>query len=823
VFLKHSADGGTTWGNEIQVSTKDDGPTYLRMTYMPDTGAAHKGRVVLTWTGTEPGTEDGFWTQFAFADPANYDAQASWQGSIVTINAKHGNNGGSAYNPKRTQVPLAVPSTGEFINVFETLDYTAKPSGNTNPVSVTNHVFVSSNGGTSWTEQNHYEVTGQYLFFPNAVVDNGGNVQVYFYARGGGAGGDDRDLYASIRKGASWSCGASTCKLIWDTPDSLMFPAADTTQEGAASNRVYVAVAKSATSEADKKFYIMYTDDDQATFSAQKGPFAGVVARGAYITGPVLDVDAGMEGTKWRTHVSYMEATNAWIQPQAAMTWSEDGFTTKTDQLITTNSLSKGHHASAVIGGKVFTTFFMRNPVDYNMDVYLVIHGTGGAPTPTGAIAGTVTDQASAPLQGVTVTAKNNTSGQTFTATTDAAGKYLIGNLLGGPYDVDVAKTGCTSPGKKTATVTPPGSTTADFQMNCAGGTPTGSITGKVTDQNGTALAAVTVTATNTTGSKSATTDAAGMYSISGLGGGSYDVDVARSGCNSPGKKTVTVTPPGSVTADFQMTCGVPPTKGNIKGKVTDAVTSSAIAGAQVDAQQGGTSKLKATTSSTGDYSLLNLDPGSYDLVFTKTGYVDKTENGVQVTAGADTTKDAALSPTSQPGKGTISGKVTDAADAKALSGAAVKALLSGATKGQATTKSDGTYTIAGLDPGTYDLEVTATGYDKKSESGVVVVADKTTTKDVQLSKAGTPVNPPSDPMGGLLIPLVLIIVIVVVVALVAIMMMKKKKQPAPPPMGGGPQWGPPQGGDQWGQPQQGYDQNQQWQQPPQGGQGGWG
>jgi hypothetical protein len=339
------------------------------------------------------------------------------------------------------------------------------------------------------------------------------------------------------------------------------------------------------------------------------------------------------------------------------------------------------------------------------------------------------------------------------------------------------------------------------------------------------------VTATNTSGggTATATTDAAGAYSIANLDGGTYDVDVAKSGCTSPGKKTVTVVPPGSVTADFQMQCTTPPNKGNVKGKVTDAVSSAAIPGARVDAIQGGSSKGTANTDASGDYAISALDPGTYIIQVSAAGYTMKNVTGVVVTAGADTTTNVALSKPSQPGKGGVVGTVRESGPNTPVDGATVK-LLQGTNEIQSVvTAADGTYSMTNIDPGTYTVEVSKTDYETSTKPATVQ-ADKDTTVDVSIKKKAAPPPPVTDKgifgMGSMVDFAIIGAIIAVVVVLLLVMMMMRKKKGAESALGppGYPPQGPPQ--QQWDQGQgyqQGYDPNQQWQQPPQGGQGGWG
>ena len=87
---------------------------------------------------------------------------------------------------------------------------------------------------------------------------------------------------------------------------------------------------------------------------------------------------------------------------------------------------------------------------------------------------------------------------------------------------------------------------------------------------------------------------------------------------------------------------------------------------------------------------------------------------------------------------GSVTGTVTRAGDGVPISGALVEALQSGIVKGSTTTLGDGTYSIANLAPGTYDIRGSAAQYATQISSGVVVVAGSATTANLTLSPPGT-------------------------------------------------------------------------------------
>lgn len=87
---------------------------------------------------------------------------------------------------------------------------------------------------------------------------------------------------------------------------------------------------------------------------------------------------------------------------------------------------------------------------------------------------------------------------------------------------------------------------------------------------------------------------------------------------------------------------------------------------------------------------------------------------------------------------GSVTGAVTRAGDSVPISGALVEAIQNGLVKGSATTIGDGTYSIANLVPGTYDVRVSAAQYATQVSAGVVVVAGSATTANISLAQPGS-------------------------------------------------------------------------------------
>src|SRR6185503_3542607 len=82
---------------------------------------------------------------------------------------------------------------------------------------------------------------------------------------------------------------------------------------------------------------------------------------------------------------------------------------------------------------------------------------------------------------------------------------------------------------------------------------------------------------------------------------------------------------------------------------------------------------------------------------------------------------------------GTIAGTITRTSDGAPLSGALVQALQAGVVKNSATTAANGTYTMSSVITGTYDVRVSAIGYQTKLQSNITVTTNNTTTVNENL------------------------------------------------------------------------------------------
>ncbi|OGG99358.1 MAG: hypothetical protein A2600_02220 [Candidatus Lambdaproteobacteria bacterium RIFOXYD1_FULL_56_27] len=156
---------------------------------------------------------------------------------------------------------------------------------------------------------------------------------------------------------------------------------------------------------------------------------------------------------------------------------------------------------------------------------------------------------------------------------------------------------------------------------------------------------------------------------------------------------------------------------GTLSGQVTD-FTSTALSGVTVSFKRDGAVYSSTTTDSLGNYSA-SLPVDEFELLFTKTGFLDQTLS-VTIADGVTTTaRTQKLLLSSYTGTGTITGSISDAVSGTGLAGATLnlrsgQGAKTGTVVATATTDSGvtaGLYSFTGIAAGWYTVEVIKTGY----------------------------------------------------------------------------------------------------------------
>jgi protocatechuate 3,4-dioxygenase beta subunit len=218
----------------------------------------------------------------------------------------------------------------------------------------------------------------------------------------------------------------------------------------------------------------------------------------------------------------------------------------------------------------------------------------------------------------------------------------------------------------------------------------------------------------------SATTNAMGNYSVTGLTPNSYIVTANKTGYQT-GSVGAIVQSDMTTTVNFTLQTN----PGTVSGTVTDLATGLPIEDAHVEAILNDVVIALAHTDSFGNYSLTELAPGSYTISAEATNYQTRTI-GATVSAGMTTTVNLAL----QSNPGTVSGTVTDATTGLPIAGVTVE-IHSDITLSTLTDPS-GNYTITGLPPGAYVMHAHADDY-QTAVTGVIVQSDQTATVNFSL------------------------------------------------------------------------------------------
>ncbi|HEX5479998.1 MAG TPA: carboxypeptidase regulatory-like domain-containing protein [Dehalococcoidia bacterium] len=358
------------------------------------------------------------------------------------------------------------------------------------------------------------------------------------------------------------------------------------------------------------------------------------------------------------------------------------------------------------------------------------VTGIDFALTPTGSIAGRVTDSDGNPITGAYVSATSTGCCGFKQATSGADGTYVIDDVDAGTYLVQVSAGGYATEfydntfdyNAATPVGVQSGATTSGIDFGLADGA---TISGVVRAPDGTPLAGASVYAQTVVCcgfGDGATTDSDGHYTLVDLAPGSYTVSAYASGYPSQvydGVYDQTAATPITLVVgeaktgiDFQMEAG-----GTITGTVTagGAPVANAYVYASAPAPAlccgGG-----AITASDGTYSIVALAPASYVVAVSAQGYVNQYYDGAS--SQADATPVAVTSGGTASGidfdlntGGAIDGTVRDA-QGTPLEGAYVYASgTTGGGGGDATTDSSGHYHIQGLADGSYIVFAQLDGY----------------------------------------------------------------------------------------------------------------
>lgn len=346
-----------------------------------------------------------------------------------------------------------------------------------------------------------------------------------------------------------------------------------------------------------------------------------------------------------------------------------------------------------------------------------------------GQISGTVSSGATgAALSGLWVFVIDSSGDSVGSAQTDSNGTYTVSNLPTGTYTVEFYGTGSYvsqyyNDESSYANADPVSVTAGQVTTGInAAMLSNGAISGTVTDAStGTPIAGASAYVYDSSGSypiASATTNASGTYTITGLSAGSYTVKFFATGyASSTYAGTVSVSL-GTTTSGINAALSP---DGAISGTVTDAGGQTGLASVSVTAYNASGSYVTSTTSSgDGSYTLNDLVPGTYEVKFTPASdgnYLPQYYHGESTLASADPVTVTSGQTTTDIGAalasgGQVTGTVTDSATGKPIQSADVELLnSSGGYVADVATAADGTFTLSGVSTGSYTVYFSAGGH----------------------------------------------------------------------------------------------------------------
>lgn len=313
-------------------------------------------------------------------------------------------------------------------------------------------------------------------------------------------------------------------------------------------------------------------------------------------------------------------------------------------------------------------------------------------PVNPGNVTGSVMDSNNAALAGATVSAAG------LSTTSAADGTYTLSNLPAGQTTIQASLTGFQS-GSTSMTVVASATTPAPAITLVSS---SGAIAGNVKSSTGAVIAGASVGF----GGGTATTDANGNYSLTGVPVGTVQLVASAQGFQSV-TQSVTVAGGKTSTANFTLTAAA--ANGTVTGKITNASSGAILSGATVSWSGGST-----TSNASGIYTLTNVTAGTQNITAVRTGYLSRTL-AIGVTGGATSTLNI---PIATAGK--ISVKVVTSSGA-VVSGATVT-IKGGviATTVSGSSGSTGLFTTNWIPVGTYTVTVAKTGFATQTKTTTV-------------------------------------------------------------------------------------------------------
>ncbi len=335
----------------------------------------------------------------------------------------------------------------------------------------------------------------------------------------------------------------------------------------------------------------------------------------------------------------------------------------------------------------------------------------GGGPARV-TIAGTVRSRLTGlPEPGVEIAVL----GTDRTTTSDGAGRYTLADLIAGSVTLRLRKAEFVDTFFSYGDLQSPPSgypvradleypiQTGNEETIAVGTTAHGTVRDAFT---GKPLAGVAITS----GSLSSVSDAAGAFTLSGLGEGQRITVRAEIPGHDPQTLDALVVANATDTLDYAL---APRTWAKVSGTVTDAETGNPIHLARV--RVAGSSLLSASTARDGSYQLDGIPEGSHAIEVEHPAYLPHAAAVLALTNGEAATLSTALTP--RPQTGHLAGRVLDRATGQPIAGALVQT-SSGAS---ATSDAQGLYSLTAVPAGLATLTITTAGYPVTTRDAGIV------------------------------------------------------------------------------------------------------
>ncbi|MED4051937.1 carboxypeptidase regulatory-like domain-containing protein [Priestia megaterium] len=343
----------------------------------------------------------------------------------------------------------------------------------------------------------------------------------------------------------------------------------------------------------------------------------------------------------------------------------------------------------------------------------------------TGNISGLVSDTSGNPITGSNIFVRlfdeNQLLIQSITALPN--GTFTISNLATGAYFVSAEAPNF---GVNTVSTVVVANQTANVTIPLTPNPAT--VTGQVSNQQtSTSLQGVSVTAVvNGQVAANTVTDLNGNFQLTNLPSGEVTIIISTPNFATE-TQTLTLTPSETVSTDVSLT----PLPGTITGIITNEQTGALVQDAIITVRQfspAGPIVTNTTTNTQGQFSTINLSPGTYTIIAEATSLGTASATTV-VVPNTSSTVNIGLAPN----PGTIQGTITAAGTGLPIPESRVQVIRKdGTIINEVITNEAGSFNITGLTPDFYTLVVTNSSFQGKTV-GFQIFSDQITTVNVLL------------------------------------------------------------------------------------------